>query len=433
MIGLTTGETMNEIETTFTSLLLQSDLAIKSLGGNFREEFLQDETARKIFAAVNDLQATDFKLLRDRLGNGAVWQAFTRLLTLRTHFVPAMFQVYALELVEQWKKRELARIGQAKVYTPEMLNRAFEIEHFELFPKKSEDASAKFLADAELEYQGKENPRVIKTGLPSLDKLIGGFEKGELITLGGYSGGGKTTLALNIATNVAKEGLKVLYFSLEMTKTEMHKRLVCSSTGIHDFANMTADEFNRLIEASKSLEHDLPLRFLDDGDMTVEKIAAVCGGEKDVALVVIDHLHILKSDRTFKDQYALLTYITRRIKMMAADLNIPVLLLSQMNRANAAREVKEPTMSDLRGSGSIEQDSNLVMFVYTAENLLKFQEPKEGTKKHEKWEEALEQAKGKAQISVVKNRRGRTGKFTVLFRREESLFVDNGRGFDGEF
>lgn len=433
MIGLTTGETMNEIETTFTSLLLQSDLAIKSLGGNFRAEFLQDETARKIFAAVNDLQATDFKLLRDRLGDGAVWQAFTRLLTLRTHFVPAMFQVYALELVEQWKKRELARIGQAKVYTPEMLNRAFEIEHFELFPKKSEDASAKFLADAELEYQGRDNPRVIKTGLPSLDKLIGGFEKGELITLGGYSGGGKTTLALNIATNVAKEGLKVLYFSLEMTKTEMHKRLVCSATGIHDFANMTADEFNRLIEASKSLEHDLPLRFLDDGDMTVEKIAAVCGGEKDVALVVIDHLHILKSDRTFKDQYALLTYITRRIKMMAADLNIPVLLLSQMNRANAAREVKEPTMSDLRGSGSIEQDSNLVMFVYTAENLLKFQEPKEGTKKHQAWEEALEQAKGKAQISVVKNRRGRTGKFTVLFRKEESLFVDNGRGFDGEF
>ena len=433
MIGLTTGETMNEIEMTFTSLLLQSDLAIKSLGGNFRAEFLQDETARKIFAAVNDLQSTDFKLLRDKLGDGAAWQAFTKLLTLRTHFVPVMFQVYALELVELWKKRELARIGQAKVYTPEMLSRAFEVEHFELFPKKTEDASEKFLADAELAYQGKDNPRVIKTGLPSLDKLIGGFEKGELITLGGYSGGGKTTLALNIATNVAKDGWKVLYFSLEMTKTEMHKRLVCSSTGIHDFANMTAEEFNRLIEDSKSLEHDLPLKFLDDGDMTVEKIAAICGSQKDTALVIIDHLHILKSDKQFKDQYALLTCLTRRIKVMAQDLNIPVLLLSQMNRANAAREVKEPTMSDLRGSGSIEQDSNLVMFVYTAENLLKFQEPKEGTKKHQAWEEALEQAKGKAQISVVKNRRGRTGKFTVLFRKEESLFVDNGRGFDGEF
>ena len=266
-----------------------------------------------------------------------------------------------------------------------------------------------------------------------MDKLIGGFEKGELITLGGYSGGGKTTLALNIAANVAKEGRKVLFFSLEMTKTEMHKRLVCSSTRLHNFADMTPEEFNRLIMASKSLEHDLPLEFIDDSDTTIEKISAICAGAKDAALVIIDHLHILKSDKQFKDQYALLTYLTRRIKIMAQDLNVPVLLLSQMNRANAAREIKEPTMSDLRGSGSIEQDSNLVIFVYTAENLLKFQEPKEGTKKHEKWEDALEQAKGKAQISVVKNRRGRTGKFTVLFRKEESLFVDNGKGLDGEF
>lgn len=433
MIGLKTGRTMNEIEYTFLSELVAFPANYARLQGNFRPEFLQDATAREIFTAMAELGSFDLLSLRDKL-KGRVDFQLLRELNRDTFFAkPIMFDCYAVMLVEDWKSRELAKIGQAKVYTPEMLSRAFEVEHFELFPKKTEDASEKFLADAELAYQGKENPRVVKTGLPSLDKLIGGFEKGELITLGGYSGGGKTTLALNIATNVAKAGLKVLYFSLEMTRTEMHKRLVCSSTGLHDFANMTADDFNRLIEASKNLEHDLPLKFFDDGDMTVEKIAAVCGNEKDAALVVIDHLHILKSDRQFKDQYALLTYLTRKIKVMAADLNIPVLLLSQMNRANAAREIKEPTMSDLRGSGSIEQDSNLVIFVYTAENLLKFQEPKEGTKKHQAWEEALEQAKGKAQISVVKNRRGRTGKFTVLFRKEESLFVDNGRGFNGEF
>lgn len=182
-----------------------------------------------------------------------------------------MFDCYAMKLVEDWKARELAKIARAGAYTPELVSRAFEVEHFELFPKKAEDASEKFLADAELAYQGRENPRVVKTGLPSLDKLIGGFEKSELITLGGYSGGGKTTLALNIATNVAKEGRKVVYFSLEMTKAEMHKRLVCSSTGVSDFANMSPGDFNRLIEASKSLEHDLPLEFADDSDTTVEK------------------------------------------------------------------------------------------------------------------------------------------------------------------
>lgn len=424
---------MNEIEYTFLSELVAFPANYARLQGNFRPEFLQDATAREIFTAMAELGSFDLLILRDKLKDRVDFQLLRELNRDTVFAKPIMFDCYAVMLVEDWKARELAKIAQAKVYTPEMLNRAFEVEHFELFPKKTEDASEKFLADAELAYQGKENPRIIKTGLPSLDKLIDGFEKGELITLGGYSGGGKTTLALNIAANVAKEGRKVLYFSLEMTKTEMHKRLVCSSTGFHNFAELSPDEFNKLISASKSLEHDLPLKFLDDGDMTVEKIAAICGSQKDTALVIIDHLHILKSDKQFKDQYALLTYITRRVKMMAADLGVPVLLLSQMNRANAARETKEPTMSDLRGSGSIEQDSNLVMFVYTAENLLKFQEPKEGTKKHQAWEEDMARNKGKAQISVVKNRRGRTGKFTVLFRKEESLFVDNGRGLDGGF
>lgn len=424
---------MNGIEYTFLSELVAFPANYARLQGNFRSEFLQDATAREIFAAMAEMGSFDLLSLRNKLKGRVDFQLLLELNRDTAFAKPIMFDCYAMKLVENWKARELANIAQARVYTPELVSRAFDVEHFELFPKKTEDASEKFLADAELAYQGKENLRIIKTGLPSLDKLIDGFEKGELITLGGYSGGGKTTLALNIAANVAKEGRKVLFFSLEMTKTEMHKRLVCSSTRLHNFADMTPEEFNRLIMASKSLEHDLPLEFIDDSDTTIEKISAICAGAKDAALVIIDHLHILKSDKQFKDQYALLTYLTRRIKIMAQDLNVPVLLLSQMNRANAAREIKEPTMSDLRGSGSIEQDSNLVIFVYTAENLLKFQEPKEGTKKHEKWEDALEQAKGKAQISVVKNRRGRTGKFTVLFRKEESLFVDNGKGLDGEF
>ena len=424
---------MNGIEYTFLSELVAFPANYARLQGNFRSEFLQDATAREIFAAMAEMGSFDLLSLRNKLKGRVDFQLLLELNRDTAFAKPIMFDCYAMKLVENWKARELANIAQARVYTPELVSRAFDVEHFELFPKKTEDASEKFLADAELAYQGKENPRIIKTGLPSLDKLIDGFEKGELITLGGYSGGGKTTLALNIAANVAKEGRKVLFFSLEMTKTEMHKRLVCSSTRLHNFADMTPEEFNRLIMASKSLEHDLPLEFIDDSDTTIEKISAICAGAKDAALVIIDHLHILKSDKQFKDQYALLTYLTRRIKIMAQDLNVPVLLLSQMNRANAAREIKEPTMSDLRGSGSIEQDSNLVIFVYTAENLLKFKEPKEGTKKHEKWEDALEQAKGKAQISVVKNRRGRTGKFTVLFRKEESLFVDNGKGLDGEF
>lgn len=424
---------MNEAEYTFLSELVAFPENFTRLKGNFKAEFLPDATAREIFSAMVELGNFDLLSLRDVL-KGKVNFQLLRELNRDTKFSkPIMFDCYALKLVEDWKERELAKIAGQKLYTTEDVTKAFEIEHFELFPKSEENASDRFLADAELEYQGKDNPRVVKTGFPSLDRLIGGFEKGELITLGGYSGGGKTTLALNIATQIAQAGGNVLYFSLEMTKVEMHKRLVCSSLHISDFSKITQEEFYAVVEKSKSLENELPLEFIDDADITVEKISAICAGKKDLSLIIIDHLHILRSEKRFKDQLALLTYLSRKVKIIAQELNIPILLLSQLNRSNAGRDVKSPILSDLRGSGSIEQDSNLVMFVYTAENLLMLQKPEETEeKKYNKWLEEMERVKGKAKIIVAKNRRGRTGEFEVLFKKSESLFFDNG-GNDGQF
>jgi replicative DNA helicase len=424
---------MNEAEYTFLSELVAFPENFTRLKGNFKAEFLPDATAREIFSAMVELGNFDLLSLRDVLKGKVNFQLLLELNRDTKFSKPIMFDCYALKLVEDWKERELAKIAGQKLYTTEDVTKAFEIEHFELFPKSEENASDRFLADAELEYQGKDNPRVVKTGFPSLDRLIGGFEKGELITLGGYSGGGKTTLALNIATQIAQAGGNVLYFSLEMTKVEMHKRLVCSSLRISDFSKITQEEFYAVVEKSKSLENELPLEFIDDADITVEKISAICAGKKDLSLIIIDHLHILRSEKRFKDQLALLTYLSRKVKIIAQELNIPILLLSQLNRSNAGRDVKSPILSDLRGSGSIEQDSNLVMFVYTAENLLMLQKPEETEeKKYNKWLEEMERIKGKAKIIVAKNRRGRTGEFEVLFKKSESLFVDKG-GNDGQF
>lgn len=424
---------MNDIEYTFLSELVAFPENFTRLKGNFKAEFLPDATAREIFSAMVELGTFDLLSLRNTLKEKVNFQLLLELNRDTKFSKPIMFDCYALKLLEDWKERELAKIASQKLYTTEDVTKAFEIEHFELFPKSEENASDRFLADAELEYQGRDNPRIIKTGLPSLDRLIGGFEKGELITLGGYSGGGKTTLALNIATQIAQTGGNVLYFSLEMTKVEMHKRLVCSSLRISDFSKITQEEFYTVVEKSKSLENDLPLEFIDDADTTVEKISAICAGKKDLSLIIIDHLHILRSEKRFKDQLALLTYLSRKVKIIAQDLNIPILLLSQLNRSNAGRDVKSPILSDLRGSGSIEQDSNLVMFVYTAENLLMLQKPEETEeKKYNKWLEEMERVKGKAKIIVAKNRRGRTGEFEVLFKKSESLFIDKG-GNDGQF
>ena len=244
---------MNDIEYTFLSELVAFPENFTRLKGNFKAEFLPDATAREIFSAMIELGNFDLLSLRDALKGKVNFQLLLELNRDTKFSKPIMFDCYALKLVEDWKERELAKIAGQKLYTTEDVTKAFEIEHFELFPKSEENASEKFLADAELEYQGKDNPRVVKTGFPSLDKLIGGFEKGELITLGGYSGGGKTTLALNIATQIAQAGGKVLYFSLEMLETEMHKRLVCSTSGISDFKNMTQSDFKKLIKTSKTL------------------------------------------------------------------------------------------------------------------------------------------------------------------------------------
>lgn len=418
---------MNEVEYIFLSELVACPENYSKLQGNFKPEFLPDEKARIIFSAMQELGNFNLISLRESLKDKINIKLLLRLAKDTILSTPLMFQCYALKLVEDWKEKELEKIASKKIYTTEDVTKAFEIEHYELFPKEEGSASEKFLADAELEYQGKENPRMIKTGFPTLDKLIKGFEKGELITLGGYSGGGKTTLALNIATQIASAGRKVLYFSLEMTKVEMHKRLVCSSLGISDFSKISENDFFSVIEKSKSLENDFPLEFIDDADTTIEKISSICSGKKDLSLIIIDHLHILKSEKRFKDQLALLTYLSRQVKILAQTLNVPILLLSQLNRSNAGRDIKSPIMSDLRGSGSIEQDSNLVIFVYTAENLLMLQKPEEtDEKKYNKWLDEMERVKGKAKIIVAKNRRGRTGEFEVLFKKSESLFVDNG-------
>lgn len=271
---------MNEAEYTFLSELVAFPENFTRLKGNFKAEFLPDATAREIFSAMVELGNFDLLSLRDVLKGKVNFQLLLELNRDTKFSKPIMFDCYALKLVEDWKERELAKIAGQKLYTTEDVTKAFEIEHFELFPKSEENASDRFLADAELEYQGKDNPRVVKTGFPSLDRLIGGFEKGELITLGGYSGGGKTTLALNIATQIAQAGGNVLYFSLEMTKVEMHKRLVCSSLHISDFSKITQEEFYAVVEKSKSLENELPLEFIDDADITVEKYRQYAPGKK---------------------------------------------------------------------------------------------------------------------------------------------------------
>lgn len=416
---------VRKIEKTFLSELVSFPDNFNLLGGRFRAEFLGTVEGQQIFSAMAELGTYDLLSLRDKLAGVVDFNILLRLNAGSVFSKPIMFKAYALELVDIWKKRELEFVREKAVISEEDVNRAFEIEHFELFPKDNEDASDTFLKEAELEFQGNENPDVMKTGFDKLDELSGGFRKGELVLLGGYTGGGKTSLALNIALNVAKSGKRVVYFSLEMLKSEMHKRLVAMMTGFNRFSDLTSEEFAQVVETSKKIEQELPIEFIDDNDLTIEKMAAICSAKKDLGLVIIDHMHILPTEKVFRDQIAALTYKSRKAKNMAQDINCPILLLSQLNRSNVAREIKSPILSDLRGSGSLEQDANLVLFSYIPENLVRLQEPEDvNDPKHLKWEEEMHRIKGKAKIIVAKNRRGNTGTINARFEKERSLFIE---------
>lgn len=142
-------------------------------------------------------------------------------------------------------------------------------------------------------------------------------------------------------------------------------------------------------------------------------------------MVVIDHLSILKSKKTFKSRYEEISDLSRQLKVLAKEMDVPVLCLCQLNRAVEGRDLKMPTMADLRDSGSIEQDADLIMFVYRPEYNLRQREPEDvNSPEHFKWEDELNKVKGMAKIGISKNRRGETGQIKLGFNGKYSKFME---------
>jgi replicative DNA helicase len=204
----------------------------------------------------------------------------------------------------------------------------------------------------------------LSTGLPSLDRKTHGFQSHQLITLAARPGGGKSAMAMNIASHIAMEVRKsVLYISLEMTSAELIKRLVKALAG-------TDSDFNRLKQAAESLKPHRHRFLLEDSAgqtlATIQaKILKAKQAHPDLGLIVIDHIGLIAPDPNARKNQPK-TYevqeITSRFKVLAKSVQVPILQLAQMNRAVEARQDKKPMLSDLRDSGSIEQDSDLVLF-----------------------------------------------------------------------
>ncbi len=274
----------------------------------------------------------------------------------------------------------------------------------------------------EYRYSHKDELSGLRTGFNDLDTLLNGLNKSDLIILAARPAMGKTALALNIAQNVAiKEKVPVCIFSLEMSATQLTQRMLCSFAEVDAQRIKTGNMQQKDIDKLASAMNDFSQAkiYIDDaGGCTLTDIRTKCrrlkSQEKDLGLVVIDYLQLIDSVGN-DDRQQQISAISRGLKILAKDLNVPVLALSQLSRAVESRNDKRPMLSDLRESGSIEQDADIVMFIYRADYYAKAEESEE--------EESIKaSSKGLSEIIIAKHRNGPVDTVKLLFQSNITKF-----------
>jgi replicative DNA helicase len=268
---------------------------------------------------------------------------------------------------------------------------------------------------SELAQSGSDIPG-LSTGLRDLDKKISGLNKSDLLLIAARPGMGKSSIALNIALSVAKNTDKaVVMFNLEMSKLQLAMRLLSTESFVDNQKLLTGklsdDEWNKLSIASSALSQT-NIRIDDNPSITVAEMNAICRRVDNLGLVIIDYLQLMTSaggntSSAGANRVTIVGEISRALKIMAKELNVPVICLSQLSRANESRTDKRPILSDLRESGSIEQDADSVMFIYRDDYY------------HENSEE-----KNIAEIIVAKNRHGETGTVKLQWLPQYTTFSD---------
>jgi replicative DNA helicase len=290
----------------------------------------------------------------------------------------------------------------------------------------------------------------IATGLTDLDRQMGGLQKSDLVIIAGRPGMAKTSLATNIAFHVARawkgettpdghrktvDGGIVGFFSLEMSAEQLATRILSAETEISSSdirrGNIHESQFSHLVDAS-NLVSQVPLYIDDTGGLTVAQLRARARRlkrQKGLDLIIIDYLQLLSgsSRKANENRVQELTEITTTLKALAKELEVPIVALAQLSRAVEQRDDKHPQLSDLRDSGSIEQDADVVLFIYREEYYLKNKEPKEGTPEHLAWQGEMEKVHGHAELIIGKQRHGPTGTVQLAFEAQFTRFANLAR------
>ncbi|WP_224982826.1 replicative DNA helicase [Geomonas agri] len=308
-----------------------------------------------------------------------------------------------------------------KVEVEELLDSAqkviFEISENKLRPSyyKVSDILKDTIKNIELLYEKKELVTGVPTGYIDLDKLTAGFHAGDLVIIAGRPAMGKTTFALNVAQYAAVDSEKkfpAAIFSLEMPKEQLVERLLCSASRVDltrlRSGHLQENDWPKLIKGA-GLLHNSKIFIDDTPSITVMELrskARRLKAEHDIGIIVIDYLQLMRGGANSESRQQEISEISRSLKALAKELSIPVIALSQLNRSLEQRTDKRPMMSDLRESGAIEQDADIIMFVYRGEV----------------YDKENEDLKGKAEVIIGKHRSGPIGTVDLAFRGEFTRF-----------
>ena len=286
----------------------------------------------------------------------------------------------------------------------------------------------------------------IATGLRDLDNKMGGLQHSDLIIVAGRPGMGKTALATNIAYNIAKahraevqpdgtmksiNGGIVGFFSCEMSAEQLATRILAEQTSIASSmirrGGISEADFEKIRDYSIELQ-SLPLYVDETGGLSISQLTARARRlkrQKGLDMIVIDYIQLLQgSGKKSDNRVQEVTEITTSLKALAKELNVPIIALSQLSRQVENRDDKRPQLADLRESGSIEQDADVVIFVYREEYYLQNKEPRPGTPEYANWQADMDRAHGKAEIIIGKQRHGPTGTVDVQFEGQFTRFSD---------
>ena len=360
---------------------------------------------------------------------------------------------YSKLIYDLFVKRELIKISEniidiAKLndldHDGQSIIENFEKSLFDLAEKgsfsssivKFDEAMKMTIEMASSAYKNEEGIVGVPSGLTDLDDRLGGMHKSDLLIIAGRPSMGKTALATNIAFNAAKkiqnDGRKssIAFFSLEMSSEQLSTRILAEQSRIksNDIrrGRISEEQFDKFIETSKNIS-ELPL-YIDETPAI--SIAALSNRARRIKrlygldMVVVDYIQLMKAANFKEGRVQEISAITKGLKALAKELSVPVLALSQLSRAVELRDNNKPQLSDLRESGSIEQDADVVMFVYREAYYLEKLEPRPATVEHAEWQAKMSEVSNLAEIMISKQRHGPTGNIMLEFEAMFTKFKD---------